>query len=231
MSKRLRIAIASILLLTAAMCGAGYATTTLVDTATWCAGVKTPDPGDPVRATGGVVGSIRDGLICLGNRTASIVKGTVSLNAVWIDGTGALGVSPVAGTLTTSGDATIGGKAQIVSTVSGTSMPTPATALGQIGRGLVPLAWAKVNTTACTLSRGIGIASCTRNGTGWITLALNLTAGDVSNIIAVATADNSGSGQVRVVQAIAGSGGAILEMYDLTGTARDGLIYVVVYGE
>jgi hypothetical protein len=149
-----------------------------------------------------------------------------SIKALVVDGNGGNAVTGRAGTVKVS--ATDSG------TEGGGAAPlTPTVALGEFGRGLVPIGWAYVKGSDGTLLRGINVRDTTRGGVGSYLVEFNVAPSDSVNCCALVTCDTtyrlaraqcslSGGGRVQV---------EVLIVNPQAVAAADSGFYLLLFGE
>ena len=111
---------------------------------------------------------------------------------------------------------------------TGTATDTAVTPATQRYHTAHPKAWGIYNGNSSTLVAGYGISGVVRNSTGNYTVTLS-TAMSSSTYVVVATVGNS-NGYIAYLGSTMGTTTFILGVAD-GGTARDGLVYFVVFGD
>lgn len=147
-----------------------------------------------------------------------IINGTYSLSALVVDGTGGSVVSPRAGTGTVS------------AALTGTGQPTPTVALGQWGKGGVPLGWVQIKPDG-TYNRGYNVYQTTRPMVGNYLVTFNCSPSDPLNSVVLVS---PGEYDVRVSgfpTSIGGKQSAQILTLDFNGFAKDAHVNVLVFGE
>lgn len=103
-----------------------------------------------------------------------VYRGTQTLKALVVDGTGGAAATPTAGDIVASRSVRVG------RAVSGTSAPTPSAALGEIGVGVSAWGWGACDGTG--LTRGVRVDSFVRNAAGDYTITFSAGLGDPTNV-------------------------------------------------
>ena len=202
--------------------------TNLTETSTYDANISVPDDGEEITAVaaGAGRGPVRPSLQSLANRAkylkdriAAVLNGTLSFRALVIDGTGAATVAPTDGSLFVS------------RTVSGTSVPTATTTVGELARGLVPVAWARVTGTSGALKRAVGVYDCQRTATGVYLITLHALLADPVNYATLVTTELIGGIPIVAPQAAVGGKPQVQITLQAGGSNTDGNFSVAVFGE
>lgn len=166
--------------------------------------------------------------------TNGIVNGTYSLKAFRVDGTGGVVIAPRTGTgRVSAADSGTGGGA------ANPNLPLTAVALGEYGKGLVPIGWARGNATG-ELLRGVNVSGdfadaaatlkvAATNGT--YTMTFNSSPADTTNACAIATSANSTTWASAVTGAVGGKIAVTVYVVDAAGALADGAWQVVVFAE
>ena len=200
----------------------------LTEVSSYDANISVPEEGEEITAaaSGAGRGPIRVSLQSLANRAkylkdriAAVLDGTLSFRALMIDGTGAATVAPNDGSLFVS------------RTVSGTSAPTTTTTVGELARGLVPVAWARVTGTSGALERGVGIYDCQRTATGVYLITLHALLADAANYATLVTTELIGGIPIVAPQAAVGGEPQVQITLQAGGSNTDGNFSVAIFGE
>lgn len=201
----------------------------LTEVSSYDANISVPEEGEEITAaaSGAGRGPIRVSLQSLANRAkylkdriAAVLNGTLSFRALVIDGTGAATVSPAAV-----------GSLYVSRTVSGTSAPTTTTTVGELARGLVPVAWARVTGTSGALKRGVGIYDCQRTATGVYLITLHALLADAANYATLVTTELIGGIPIVAPQAAVGGKPQVQITLQAGGSNTDGDFSVAIFGE
>ncbi len=195
-------------------------------------------------------GPIRPSLQALVNRdefnrveSAAIEAGQRTFFGVVIDGLGGLPASPTNGTLTTTGDVTVGANlgvsgaitvassATIGRTVSGTTAPTVFTSSGELARAMVPVGWARVTGASGALKRGAGIYTCARTATGVYSIVFHALLNDPVNFGTLVTTELIGGIPIVSPQAAVGGRPAVQVTIQAAGANTDGNFTIAIFGE
>jgi len=161
----------------------------------------------------------------------------VSFKAIVVDGTGGQPAVPIAGDISCSNNLFAARSLNAGRAASGTSLPTPTLATGEIAKGGTVVGWAVITGNngagVAVLERGYGCISVTRTGSGHYDIVFRavvdpvnvcpsvfLKSGNNARIWRGATADDGG-GQCKVT----------IDLYDLADFNRDGDFTVSLLGE
>ena len=202
--------------------------TNLTESSTYDASISVPDDGEEITAvaSGSGRGPIRPSLQSLANRAkylkdriAAVLNGTLSFRALVVDGTGAATVAPSAGSIYAS------------RTVSGTSVPTTTTVAGELARGLVPVAWARVTGTSGALKRAAGVYDCQRTSAGVYLITLHALLADATNYCTIVTTELIGGIPIVAPQAAVGGKPQVQVTLQAGGANTDGDFSVAFFGE
>ena len=165
-----------------------------------------------------------------------VYRGTQTLKALVVDGTGGVAATPTAGDIVASRDVAAGRSLRAGRTVSGTTAPTPTVDAGELPLSLVPVGWARLDNVRA-LIRGVNIYEVDSGlGNGIYRVTFDRVLGAIGASAPIATLygtslhlhvscsiDNLGAGgRVRVTATVYDSGGV--------ATNPGGLI-IVLYGE
>ena len=104
-----------------------------------------------------------------------VYRGTQTLKALVVDGTGGAAASPTAGDISASRSLRVG------RTSAGSSMPTATVDLGEVTRGQVVAGWAVYD--GASMTRGVRVTSFVRNGTGDYTVTFSPVLVDAANVV------------------------------------------------